>query len=125
MAVTPPAHTWNKISASIDETILRQTSDAEPFTAREGTNHKNFTKPDKGQQYIEVESENNHMKVHKTWKFIFATVFVLGKIFLGYAIYFYLENRQAQQQLQELKTELRQLKKQSFLLSFFLISLAR
>jgi uncharacterized protein YpmS len=48
------------------------------------------------------------MRVHKTWKWVFAAVFVLGKIFLACAIYFYLENRQAQQQVKELKSELSQ-----------------
>jgi predicted MFS family arabinose efflux permease len=51
------------------------------------------------------------MRIHKIWRWVFAAVFVLGKIFLGFAIYFYLENRQAQLQLKELKTELRQLRK--------------
>ena len=110
MAVPPPAHIWDKISGTIDDLILRQTGDADKFTESNDTNFKNFVKPDNGPQYIEVEAENSHMKVHKTWKWIFAAVFILGKIFLGCAIYFYLENRQAQQQLKELKTELKQLK---------------
>jgi uncharacterized protein YpmS len=51
------------------------------------------------------------MRIHKNWKWVFAAVFILGKIFLAFAIYFYLENRQTQLQLNDLKTELRQLKK--------------
>jgi hypothetical protein len=111
MAITPPAHTWDKISDTIDELILRQTSAPEQFTNRGDDNRKDFNKPDTGPQYIEVEAQSNHMKVHKTWKWVFIAVFVLGKIFLACAIYFYLENRQAQQQLNDLKTELRQLKR--------------
>jgi hypothetical protein len=111
MAVTPPARTWNRISDTIDELILRQTSDPDQFTERQDTNYKDFTKPDTGPQYIEVEAESNHMKVHKTWKWVFIAVFVLSKIFLACAIYFYLENRQAQLQLKEIKTELQQLKR--------------
>ena len=111
MAVTPPARTWDRISDTIDEITLRQTSDPNQFTEREDASYKNFTKPGNGPQYIEVEAESNHMKIHKAWKWVFAAVFVLGKIFLGCAIYFYLENRQAQQQLKELKSELRQLKR--------------
>ncbi|MBD1387161.1 hypothetical protein IDJ75_17875 [Mucilaginibacter rigui] len=111
MAITPPERTWNRIADTIDELILRQTSNPDQFTGREDNNYKNFTKPDTGPQYIEVEAESNHMKVHKLWKWVFAAVFVLGKIFLAFAIYFYLENRQAQQQLKEIKTELQQLKR--------------
>ena len=111
MAITPPERTWDRISDTIDELMLRQTSDPDQFTDRRDSNHKNFIKPDTGPQYIEVEAENNFMKVHKAWKWVFAAVFVLGKIFLAFAIYFYLENRQAQQQLKEIKSELRQLKR--------------
>ncbi|MFA6249049.1 MAG: hypothetical protein WC615_19055 [Mucilaginibacter sp.] len=111
MAITPPERTWDRISDTIDELILRQTSDTEKFTGRDNGNGQNSTKPATGPQYIEVEAESNHMKVHKIWKWVFAAVFVLGKIFLAFAIYFYLENRQAQQQLKEIKTELQRLKR--------------
>jgi predicted MFS family arabinose efflux permease len=48
------------------------------------------------------------MRVHKVWRWVFAAVFILGKIFLAAAIYFYLENRQAQENIKELKQQLRQ-----------------
>lgn len=108
MAVEPPAHTWDKISDSIDEIMLRN-KHVQPFIEKEEANHRS-TNRDNGQQYIEVEAESSFMRVHKAWKWIFAAVFILGKIFLACAIYFYLENRQAQQQLQEIKTELRKIK---------------
>ncbi|TSD63470.1 hypothetical protein FFF34_017925 [Inquilinus sp. KBS0705] len=112
MAVTPPAGTWDKISGRIDELMLRPNDNPEQFdTNRRNNNYTNFNRGNNDPQYIEVEAESNHMKIHKVWKWVFAAVFVLGKIFLGCAIYFYLENRQAQQQIIELKTELRQLKK--------------
>jgi len=108
MAVTPPARTWEKISDRIDEIMLRP----DEFTAKTGDGgYKTFDTGHSSPQYIEVESESSHMRIHKVWKWVFAAVFVLGKIFLGCAIYFYLENRQAQQQVKELKTELRQLKR--------------
>ncbi|MEO7211391.1 hypothetical protein [Mucilaginibacter sp.] len=107
MAVMPPAGTWDKISDTIDELILRP----EQYSTDAGDNNYQSFKTNNGPHFIAVESESNHMKVHKNWKWVLAMVFVLGKIFLGCAIYFYLENRQAQQQVQELKTELKQLKK--------------
>jgi hypothetical protein len=111
MTVTPPAGTWNKISDTIDELILRPEYDPKQFTTDNGNNNYRNFKTNNGPHFIEVKSESNHMKVHKNWKWVLAAVFVLGKIFLGCAIYFYLENRQAQQQVQELKTELKQPKK--------------
>ncbi|MFD0763655.1 hypothetical protein ACFQZI_02235 [Mucilaginibacter lutimaris] len=111
MAITPPTHTWGRISNSIDEIMMRQPSDAVLYNQTKETNQNGYAKPDNGPHYIEVEAANSYMKVHKAWKWVFAAVFILGKIFLGCAIYFYLENRQAQQQINQLKTELRQLKK--------------
>lgn len=112
MAVAPPAHTWDKISDSIEDLILRPLGNPEQYqTDKEDKDFRNFNTGNNGNQYIEIESESNKMIISKNWKWVLAAVFVLGKIFLGCAIYFYLENRQAQQQLNELKTELRQIKK--------------
>lgn len=111
MAVAPPARTWGKISEEIDDLILRREFNPEEFKERTGKGYQDFgANQNTGPQYIEVEAESNHMKIHKAWKWVFAAVFVLGKIFLGCAIYFYLENRQAQQQIQQLKSEIRQMK---------------
>jgi len=107
MAVMPPPGTWGRIEASINE--LTTVPAYEPLRLKDagGKSGHHFKTPDR--DYIEVaESESTHMTIHKSWKWVFAAVFVLGKIFLGCAIYFYLENRQAQEQIQELKTELRQ-----------------
>ena len=108
MAVTPPAATWDKISDTIDELIVRPVND--PDKSETGKKDRNSSAGNKSSQYIEVESESNHIRVHKIWRWVLAAIFILGKIFLGFAIYFYLENRQAQQQIKELKTELRQRK---------------
>jgi len=106
MAMIPPPAVWDRIDEEINDLIIA------PDVAPEIFKKKTEPKTEKpGQQYIEVESESTHMKIHKNWRWVFAAVFVLGKIFLGFAIYFYLENRQAQERIQELKTEVRQLRK--------------
>jgi hypothetical protein len=99
MAIAPPPGTWTKIEESIDE--LTVFPEVEPIKFKQ-----DYTYRDRNSGFIEVESQSSEMRVHKNWKWALITIFVLGKIFLGCAIYFYLENRQAQQQIQELKTEL-------------------
>jgi len=106
MAITPPPGTWDKIAAEIDGIIAREQTASTRFIGKE----KKKGRPANEQQFIEVEARNSYMRIHKAWKWFFATVFVLGKIFLATAIYFYLENRQAQEQIQELKTEIKGLK---------------
>ena len=104
MAIIPPPGMWTKINNGI--TGLIETPNPEPLLRkRERAYQSDRTEKEK---YIEVESESTYMRVHKNWKWVFAAVFVLSKIFLIAAIYYYLENRQAQEQIQELKTELKQ-----------------
>ncbi len=109
MAITPPPTVWNRIEKEIDEIILREQKTAEPIVFRERL-HGNGHPPKNSPQFIEVEAASSHMRIHKVWRWIFAAVFVLGKIFLAFAIYYYLENRQMNEQVNELKTELKQLK---------------
>lgn len=104
MAIEPPAGVFRKIEEEINEIQLRERSlkihpDYEDFEK---------TKKDSRDRYIEVESESNRMRIHKAWRWVFAAVFILGKIFLATAIYFYLESKQAKEQIKELKTELQQ-----------------
>ena len=106
MAIIPPVGTWEKIEAGINEVVKAKNSDAltldMPFEDRGGR-----TKSRKSSQFIEVEAESGHMRIRKIWRWIFAGVFLLGKIFLACAIYFYLENRHNEKELEQLKNELK------------------
>lgn len=106
MAIAPPPTTWDKIEAEINDLILREATSPKSFVEHE---EHTYAPPrrDNAPQYIDVEAESSHMRIHKNWKWVFAAVFILGKLFLATAIYFYLENRQAQEQIQQLKTEIK------------------
>ena len=104
MAITPPPVIWNKIEAEINDLIARGQ------TLPQNADEHSHARHNKRQQYIEVVAENSHMNIHKNWKWIFWVVFLLSKIFLICSIYFYLENRHAQQQIQELKQEVKELR---------------
>src|ERR1700744_6104526 len=91
MAVTPPPHLWNKIEQEINEVIPKPETAPQKFNK----SNNNGKQPDKdGETIIELLGQSSHMRIHKAWRWVFAAVFVIGKIFLGFAIYFYLENRQ-------------------------------
>jgi len=106
MAVTPPAESWSKIEAEINSLIVQE---ARARRFGDQSSQKNFYNDTPG--FIDVESASSHMRVHKNWRWVVTAIFVLGKIFLICAIYFYLENRQTQQQLREIKQELKELHK--------------
>lgn len=109
MAIPPPPTAWLKIEQEIDGLIAREKSEPRPYQAPEEPKYKSSS--NNGHQFIEVEAESSHMRIHKAWRWIFAAVFVLGKVFLACAIYYYLENRQMQQQMQDMRQELKQLKR--------------
>jgi anti-sigma-K factor RskA len=56
---------------------------------------------DAGAAYLNVESSSNHIRVHKAWRTLFIVVFILSKIFLALAIWFYVEYRHARQEVRQ------------------------
>ena len=109
MAVPPPPGVLSKIEQEVNEIRLRE-QNLEHYTAPDNRYKQAEQEKVKQDRYIEVESESNQMRIHKAWRLVFAAVFVLGKIFLGFAIYFYLESRQAQEQIKDLKLEIKDIR---------------
>lgn len=105
MAITPPPYIWDQIEDNIKELSTRPKT--QRLTIKSGPIKEEKKDKKRKAQFIEVESQSSHMRIHKVWRWIFAAVFVLGKIFLGFAIYFYLSNRQAEERIQELKMEIK------------------
>lgn len=106
MAIAPPPGMWNKIEGSINELVASHNNEALKISAPDSGKKKH--KKSSAGQFIEVEGASSHMRIHKLWRWIFGAVFLLGKIFLAFAIYFYLESRQAEQRIQKLEAELKQ-----------------
>ncbi|MET1054045.1 MAG: hypothetical protein ABWY16_01960 [Pedobacter sp.] len=107
MAITPPPGTWTKIEANINEIIKARESDALTIDMPYRDQPRESSRSRKSSQFVEVEAESGHMRIRKIWRWIFAGVFLLGKIFLACAIYFYIENRHNEKEIEILKTELR------------------
>jgi hypothetical protein len=107
MAIKPPPTAWLKIQENLNELI--EMPEPEPLRLKQLGDPQQAYQRKRDQQYVEIESESSHMRLHKSWRWVFAAVFVLGKIFLGCAIYFYLENRQINRELQDMRLEIKQL----------------
>ncbi|WP_316821091.1 hypothetical protein [Pedobacter gandavensis] len=109
MAMTPPPNTWNKIEASLNELVkspkMEYLIGDEPIERARPNSRSG-----RSEQFIEVEGESGHIRIHKIWRWVFAAVFVLGKIFLAFAIYYYLENKHTQEEIQQLRMELRSMR---------------
>lgn len=104
MAITPPPSVWQKIEDNMNE--LSKVPLPEPLRIHSKREHVKKESVKTG-QFIEVEGQSSHMRIHKAWRWVFAAVFVLGKIFLGFAIYYFLENRQMKQEMTEMRQEIK------------------
>nr|WP_221270909.1 hypothetical protein [Pedobacter sp. AK017] len=51
-------------------------------------------------QFIEIEDTSKYMRVKKTWKWRIIGILILMALLLGLIIYFYLENQQMKEQLE-------------------------
>lgn len=106
MAVSPPPGTWMKIEKEINE--LTSQPDFKELKITSVPKKDDYAKDGSTGDFLEVHGPSSHMRVHKIWRWILAAIFVLGKIFLGFAIFYYLESKQAHEQIIELKQQLRQ-----------------
>jgi len=109
MAIAPPPGTLEKIEDHISELMQNPQLKQLPDT-RKAREHGHSSNGQKAGQFIEVEGSSSHMRLHKAWRWVFAAVFVLGKIFLGFAIYYYLENRQMEKQLLKMEQQFENIK---------------
>lgn len=59
--------------------------------------------------YIDVEVDNTHIRVHKHWKTAFIAVFILSKVFLILGLYYYFKSSSQQDEIQRLKAGIQQI----------------
>jgi hypothetical protein len=107
MAVTPPPGTWMKIESSINELMKNPEALTIDMPARDRREYANGSSRAKSSQFLEIEAESGHIRIRKIWRWIFGAVFLLGKIFLAFAIYYYIENRHNVKEIEQLKIELK------------------
>lgn len=61
---------------------------------------------DRSSEYISIEHSSTHIRVHKYWRLAFIVVFILSKIWLGLAIYYFVQNQHAQMEILQLQEKL-------------------
>jgi hypothetical protein len=100
-AITPPPVLRDELMFEKPQSEVKKWD----FT-QQGTNAKQENRDSK-KHYVEVEFDNTHIKVHKYWRPAFIGVFILSKIFLVLALYFYFKSDSLQQENLRLKQELK------------------
>lgn len=96
--VPPPPGTKERIEAR-----LREMPALPEIRQDKGRNHRRQKRTG---EYIPVEVSTPYIRVHKHWRTFFIAVFILSKILLALAIYYYLEYRHTQKHVQQLEEQL-------------------
>lgn len=91
----PPPGTRERIEERIRE-----------LPAVDQRNERKYRRGKRGGEYIPVEVSSPYIRVHKHWRTFFIAVFILSKILLGFAIYYFLEYRHTQKHVQQLEEQL-------------------
>lgn len=103
-----------QFSASIPPPNVRQRIEENEYhrLKKWGFNDQNHNKNTKEEsKYLEVEVNDTHIRVHKNWRPAFIAVFVLSKIFLATALYFYFKSDSLNKDNLKLQQEIQLLKK--------------
>lgn len=90
-ATEPPHHVWSSVEKRIE---------------RDRYYGSNARSGGKSETIPIVSASNNHIRVHKCWRYIFIAIFILSKIFLYFAIYYFLLYKDAERQKQRLEQTL-------------------
>jgi anti-sigma-K factor RskA len=93
--VPPPPGSRERIEARLRET---------PAVRRPVREEKRYRR-NATADYIRVEASSELIKVHKYWRTAFIAIFILSKILLALAIYYFVEYRHAQKQIIQLEQQ--------------------
>ena len=94
----PPPGTKEKIEARI-----RELPSVPDTTGRGG---RKYRRGRSAGEYLPIEVSSPYIRVHKNWRAFFIGVFILSKILLALAIYYFLEYRNTQKHVQQLEEQL-------------------
>ncbi|GAB3541396.1 hypothetical protein [Spirosoma fluminis] len=101
-AVPPPPSVKEALIRRVGNTEVKKWKPAEHKAPRQED-------PDpEGPQYLDVEINDTHIRVHKYWRLAFIAVFVLSKIFLVLGLYYYFKSSSMEQEIDRLKAEMHQ-----------------
>ncbi len=82
--VPPPSGTRERIEARLRDIPAIRPSRSSGSSASRGA---------PGSSYLHVEANSDYIRVHKLWRVAFIVVFILSKIFLALAIYYFIQYR--------------------------------
>jgi len=106
MAVAPPPGRWNKIEAELNELVKQGETENLKITGSPTKEDKTNSKGGPA-EFIQLTTTASHIRVHKLWRILVVALIALGLVFLCFAIYLNSKNKEAGQQIEKLKKELK------------------
>lgn len=99
-AVPPPPGIRDKIELRIRETDIQKWEDIKQTDA----NPKSTQSASAESEYLHVEINDTHIRVHKNWRTAFIAIFILAKVFLILGLYYYFKSNSLEQEVDRLKS---------------------
>jgi len=91
----PPPGIREKIAARLRETPV----------VRRPVHEERRYKRDASGDYLRVDVTSDQIKVHKYWRTAFIAIFILSKLLLALSIYYFIEYRHAQKQINQIEQQ--------------------
>lgn len=98
-AVPPPPHVREALLNRINQTEVQAWEEPTRSRSRTTSPDPEPAKPN----YVDVTVDDTHIRVHKNWRTVFIAVFILSKIFLIAALYYYFKTDSQAGEIERLK----------------------
>lgn len=99
-AVPPPPGMRDAVMNQINNNeIQKWRPDVDDKQSRKSSNNN------RDSQYVHVEVDDTHIRVHKYWRPAFIAVFVLSKVFLIAGLYYYFKAGSMERELEQLRQQ--------------------
>lgn len=70
-----------------------------------GNNKRVYTEEKPKEEFLDIEVNDTHIRVHKWWRPAFVAIFILSKIFLGVALYYFFKTSSLEDEIQRIRQQ--------------------
>lgn len=100
-AVPPPPSIRDVLEARINKNELQYNAASRNSGKQSSASGKTTPK----EQFLEIEVNETQIRVHKYWRPAFIAIFILSKVFLILALYYFFKSNSLEQEVERLKIE--------------------
>lgn len=100
-SVPPPPEIRDQLELRVGRNELQKNGESRDS----GSKKKVYTEEKPKEDYLEIEVNDTHIRVHKLWRPAFFIVFLLSKVFLILALYYFFKTGSLEDELNRLRQQ--------------------